>query len=130
MPSFRARSDVNSTLAFSSSAASTNQLANTVAEIDYPRIMKLAYEALKLKPPAVTDHIATNSAGGPHDFFSQGDYYWPNPTNKNGLPYVGRDGESNPDVFSYHRMAMRNMKDAVAALAAASARHRPCPSAS
>jgi hypothetical protein len=100
-------------------AASTNELVTTVARLDRARILKLANEALALKPPAVTDHLATNSAGGPHDFFSQADYTWPNPTNKNGLPYVGRDGESNPENFEYHRMAMRNMKDAVAALAAA-----------
>jgi hypothetical protein len=90
-----------------------------VAKIDRARILNLADQALNLKPPAITDHIATNSAGGPHDFFSQADYAWPNPTNASGLPYVGRDGESNPNVFSDHRMAMRNMKDAVAALAAA-----------
>jgi hypothetical protein len=72
-----------------------------------------------LKPPAVTDAVATNSAGGLHDFYSQADYAWPNPNSKTGLPYVTRDGESNPDTFIYHRMAMRKMKDAVAALAAA-----------
>jgi hypothetical protein len=103
----------------SSDGASTNALVMAIARIDRARILKLANDALALKPPAITDHIATNSTGGPHDFFSQADYAWPNPTNKNGLPYIGRDGESNPDVFSYHRMAMRNMKDAVAALAAA-----------
>ncbi len=106
-------------LALQTRAASAAELARTVAEIDRGRILKLAAEALRLKPPAITDQAATSSAGGPHDFFSQGDYYWPNPTNKNGLPYVGRDGESNPDNFDYHRMAMHNMKDAVAALAAA-----------
>lgn len=100
-------------------AASTNDLAVTVAKIDRARILRLATRAMELRPPAITDHIATNSAGGPHDFFSQADYDWPNPTNKTGLPYIGRDGESNPNVFTYHRMAMRNMKDAVAALAAA-----------
>jgi hypothetical protein len=100
-------------------AISTNDLAVTVAKIDRARILRLAAKAMKMKPPAITDEIATNSAGGPHDFFSQADYAWPNPTNKTGLPYIGRDGESNPNVFTYHRMAMRNMKDAVAALAAA-----------
>jgi hypothetical protein len=99
--------------------ASTNQLAAAIAHIDHARILKLGNDALTLKPPGITDHRAPNSAGGPHDFFSQADYTWPNPTNKNGLPYIGRDGESNPDNFEYHRMAMRNMKDAVAALAAA-----------
>src|SRR6185295_10951001 len=99
--------------------AAPERLAQTVAAIDRARILKRADEALKLTPPAVTDQRATNSAGGPHDFFSQKDYYWPNPTNQNGLPYVNRDGESNPGIFSHHRLAMRNMKDAVAALAAA-----------
>jgi len=90
-----------------------------VAMIDRDRILKLAGQALNLKPPAITGHVATNSAGGLHDFYSQADYAWPNPTNKSGLPYVTRDGESNPNTFSYHRLAMRQMKDAVAALAAA-----------
>ena len=105
--------------AISTHGASTNELVNTVARIDRARILKLANEALALKPPAVTEHVSTNSAGGPHDFFSQADYTWPNPTTKNKLPYVNRDGETNPENFEYHRMAMRNMKDAVAALAAA-----------
>jgi hypothetical protein len=90
-----------------------------MAMIDRDRILKLADQALTLKPPAITDQVATNSAGGLHDFFSQADYEWPNPNTTNGLPYINRDGESNLNVFSYHRMAMRDMKDAVAALAAA-----------
>jgi Alginate lyase len=100
-------------------AASTDELGRTVAKIDHARILKLADQALALKPPAITDHLATNSAGGPHDFFSQADYAWPNPAHQGGLPYTERDGQTNPDNFEYHRMAMRNMKDAVAALAAA-----------
>lgn len=102
-----------------SSWAATSDLATTVAQIDRARILRLAGEAMKLEPPAITDSRATNSAGGPHDFFSQADYVWPNPTNKSGFPYVGRDGQTNPNNFEQHRMAMRHMKDAVAALAAA-----------
>lgn len=96
--------------------------ANTVeelAQLDRGRILRLAGQALALKPPAITDEVATNSPGGPHDYFSQADYAWSNSTNLNGLPYVLRDGESNPNTFAYHRMAMRQMKDSVAALAAA-----------
>jgi hypothetical protein len=99
--------------------AADADLTREVAEMDRARILRLATAALELKPPAITDSVATNSAGGLHDFFSQADYSWPNPAGKNGLPYVNRDGLSNPDVFSAHRMAMRHMKDAVAALAAA-----------
>jgi hypothetical protein len=106
-------------VAYSAAGESAEDLQHSVAQMDRARILKLANEAMELKPPAITDNIATNSAGGPHDFFSQADYFWPNPTNKNRLPYVGRDGETNPDNFEYHRMAMRHTKDAVAALAAA-----------
>jgi hypothetical protein len=105
--------------AASSYAASNNELVMTAARLDRARILQLANQALVARPPAITDHRSTNSAGGPHDFFSQADYTWPNPTNKNHLPYVNRDGETNPKNFEYHRMAMRDMKDAVAALAAA-----------
>jgi hypothetical protein len=105
--------------ALSSRGAPNEEVAAKVARLDRARILKLAEAALLLKPPAITDHPATNSQGGPHDFFSQSDYSWPNPTNKTGLPYIGRDGMTNPDNFEEHRMAMRNMKDAVAALAAA-----------
>ena len=106
-------------IAQAAQAASTNNLVAVVAKIDRARILRLATRAMELRPPAITDYIATNSAGGPNDFFSQADYDWPNPANKTGLPYIYRDGESNPSVFTDHRMAMRNMKDAVAALAAA-----------
>src|SRR5229473_375453 len=79
---------------------SSAKLAGIVGKIDHDRILRLADGALRLKAPAITDHTATNSAGGLHDFFSQADYAWPNPTNKSGLPYVNRDGESNPGIFS------------------------------
>src|ERR1035437_7362472 len=75
-----------------------------VAMIDHDRILKLADQALTLKPPANTDHVATNSAGGLHDFYSQADYAWPNPAKLSGLPYITRHGESNPDPFTSLRM--------------------------
>ena len=94
-------------------------VARRVAVVDRERIFRLANQALTLRPPTITDLVATNSPGGLHDFFSQADYAWPNPTNQTGLPYVTRDGESNPHTFTAHRLAMRHLKDAVAALAAA-----------
>jgi hypothetical protein len=106
-------------LVVSTHGAPAEELVGRVARMDRARILRLAQAAMQLAPPAITDHIATNSQGGPHDFYSQSDYSWPNPTNKSGLPYINRDGMSNPDTFNHHRMAMRKMKDAVAALAAA-----------
>lgn len=100
-------------------AENNSNLVVMVAKIDQKRILQQAGFWPETFEPTITEYIATNSAGGPHDFFSQADYAWPNPTNASSLPYIGRDGESNPNVFSEHRMAMRRMKDAVAAFAAA-----------
>jgi hypothetical protein len=90
-----------------------------VANFDRERIFKLADAAMDMAPVAITQSTAKLSEGGPHDFYSNGDYWWPDPNKPDGLPYIQRDGQSNPDNFSAHRMALRDMRDAVAALAAA-----------
>ena len=90
-----------------------------VAAIDRARIIKAADAALTHAPTTITTDVAKNSTGGPNDFFSNADYFWPDPTKPGGLPYISRDGESNPENFNKHRMALRNLRDAVAALGAA-----------
>jgi hypothetical protein len=32
-----------------------------------------------------------------HDYFSLSPYWWPDPSKKDGLPYIRRDGETNPE---------------------------------
>jgi hypothetical protein len=88
-------------------------------EIDRKRIMKAAKAALALEPLTITKFHAVQSVGGTNDFYSKGDYWWPDPSKTNGLPYIQRDGETNPGNFNEHRMAMRELRDAVAALGAA-----------
>ena len=90
-----------------------------VAALDRERILKAAQAALTVPPITITAFPAEQSAGGRNDYFSMADYYWPDPTKTNGLPFIQRDGESYPGVFTAHRMAMRNLRDAVAALGAA-----------
>jgi len=90
-----------------------------VAAIDRERILRAANAALKLEPITITKYRAKLSQGGPNDFYSNADYFWPDLTKPDGLPYINRDGESNPANFSEHRMAIRDLRDAVAALAAA-----------
>jgi hypothetical protein len=68
-------------------------------------VLKRAEQDLAKKPVTVTSFIAERSMGGQHDFFSEGDYWWPDSLNPDG-PYVRRDGESNPDNFVSHRHAM------------------------
>jgi hypothetical protein len=66
----------------------------------------------------VTASHSPRSAGGPHDFFSEGDYWWPDPQDPDG-PYIQRDGMSNPGNFVEHRRAIIRLSLIVPALAAA-----------
>jgi hypothetical protein len=95
------------------------RLTLDVAALDRERILRAAQVAVALEPPTITAFRAKHSTGGPNDYFSHADYYWPDPTKTNGLPYISRDVESNPANFNAHRMAMRNLRDAVTALGAA-----------
>jgi hypothetical protein len=90
-----------------------------VATMERARILKATAAALILPPITITKHRAKLSEGGAHDFYSNGDYWWPNPNTTNGLPYVQRDGQSNPDNFFAHRRCVVELRDAVAALGAA-----------
>lgn len=96
-----------------------------VARVDRARIMRLAAQWLPAKPDTITSHRSPRNPGNEHDFFSEADYFWPNPANPNG-PYKEIDGKSNPDNFLEHRRAMIRLSQAVPALAAAYAlTHKP-----
>ena len=74
--------------------------------------------ALKEQPVTITSFISPRSAGGNHDFYSEGDYWWPDPNNPNG-PYIQRDGQTNPDNFVAHRHAMIRLSQIIGALGSA-----------
>lgn len=89
-----------------------------VAANDRTRILDAAQKYLANSPVTVTAFAAKHSAGGVHDFYSQGDYFWPNPKDPNG-PYINRDGQSNPDNFDDHRRVMVQLSIQMPALTAA-----------
>lgn len=89
-----------------------------VAEPLEATIMTQADQYLTCSPVTVTAFVAERSSGGIHDFFSEGDYWWPDPKNPDG-PYIRRDGESNPDNFSAHRHAMIRFSQIVGTLTSA-----------
>jgi hypothetical protein len=86
--------------------------------IERIRVLRAADRYLSEQPVTVTASSSPRSAGGRHDFFSEGDYWWPDPNNPGG-PYIQRDGMSNPDNFLDHRRAMIRLSLIVPALAAA-----------
>ena len=89
-----------------------------VAKVDRDRILKVANDFLAAEPVTVTASHSPRSAGGVHDFFSEGDYWWPDPKSPGG-PYVRRDGETNPANFNGHREALIHFGVKAPALAAA-----------
>ena len=89
-----------------------------IVAVLYDQTLKEAAWALQQQPVTVTAQSSERSAGTLHDFYSEGDYWWPDSTNLNG-PYVQRDGMTNPDNFVAHRLAMIRLSKIIGALASA-----------
>lgn len=98
-------------------------LAATVTGFDLraaerARAVRAAEVSLAHEPRTLTSVRNPRSAGGAHDFSSEGDYWWPDPQ-KPGGPYVRRDGLTNPDNFVAHRNLMFGLARDVGALVVA-----------
>lgn len=89
-----------------------------VATTDRDRILKAAAEYVSQTSLTITAFPTQRSAGGLHDFYSQADYFWPDPAHPGG-PYINRDGQSNPDNFNEHRKVMVRLSIQMPALTAA-----------
>lgn len=77
-----------------------------------------ATQMLKEKPVTVTASSCKRSAGAKNDFYSEGDYWWPDPANPTG-PYIQKDGQTNPENFVDHRLAMIRLSEITATLTSA-----------
>src|SRR5215212_7880197 len=99
-------------------AVASAQSRLDVAAFDKGRVLRAAKHYLKEQPVTITASQSPRSAGGLHDFFSEGDYWWPDPKNPSG-PYIQKDGMTNPENFVEHRRALMRLSQQVAALTAA-----------
>ena len=84
-----------------------NDLALSLKQIQAgnPRFLKAesaliqkANAALEQPLLSVMDKTLVAASGDKHDYYSFPPYWWPDPTKKDGLPYIRRDGENNPDA--------------------------------
>jgi len=89
-----------------------------IETIDRERILRAANEYLTAPPITITASSSPRSKGGKHDYFSEADYWWPDPKNPAG-PYIERDGYSDPQNFNDHRLALIRLSLIVPALTAA-----------
>jgi hypothetical protein len=78
---------------------------------------RFATSALKSGPWSVTSHRpeGLNVNAGPHDYYSEGPYWWPDPKNPKG-PYIRKDGQRNPERFMGNRSDLGNMCTATLSL--------------
>ena len=112
------RRDFLGTVALSAARIARGAGGLHLAAIERGRVLRAAGRYVSDAPVTVTASSSPRSAGGRHDFFSEGDYWWPDPQHPGG-PYIQRDGMSNPDNFVEHRRAMIRLSLLVPALAAA-----------
>jgi Alginate lyase len=67
----------------------------------YNELKKNADKLLKYEPVSVMDKKDLPPSGDKHDYMSLAPYWWPDPSKPNGLPYIRKDGETNPEVKNY-----------------------------
>ncbi|MCK5155146.1 MAG: alginate lyase family protein, partial [Spirochaetales bacterium] len=60
-------------------------------------LCRAADKVIRVSPYSVMNKQAIPPSGDKHDYMSLGTYWWPNPGTPDGLPYIRRDGERNPE---------------------------------
>jgi hypothetical protein len=93
-------------------------LAQKVIDNIRTETIERADKMLSEKPVTVTASACKRSAGGKNYFYSEGDYWWPDPANPGG-PYIQKDGQTNPENFVAHRLAMIRLSEITATLTSA-----------
>lgn len=81
-------------------------------------LRRTAEAALAVGPFSVMDKAVVPPSGDRHDFMSLGTYWWPDPDRPDGVPYIRRDGQVNPEIERLDRPRLSQMVDAVSVLAA------------
>lgn len=103
-----------------------SHLQNVKTNIHQP-YYATAYEALKTEadrlldaePLSVMMKEKTPASGNKHDYMSQARYTWPDPSKPDGLPYITRDGETNPEINKLDRIRLGQTANRVTTLALA-----------
>lgn len=69
----------------------------------YQALKAEADKMLNAQPLSVMMKDKTPASGDKHDYMSQARYTWPDPTKPDGLPYITRDGQTNPEINKLDR---------------------------
>jgi hypothetical protein len=105
-------------IGFTVFSCSNIKMAFNLNEIERSRVIVNADLYLNEIPETVTASFCNRSIGSNNDFYSEGDYWWPDEKNLNG-PYIRKDGLTNPANFTAHREALIRFSQISGALASA-----------
>ena len=75
----------------------------------YNALLSQADHALNRENLSVVNKKGIAPSGDKHDYVSLSRYWWPNPETKNKLPYIYKDGQSNPELEQYDRNTLGDM---------------------
>jgi hypothetical protein len=64
----------------------------------YNKIIHDADSMMLQGPWTVMDKTKLPASNNKHDFYGIGIYLWPDPSKSNGLPYISKDGQTNPET--------------------------------
>jgi hypothetical protein len=67
----------------------------------YKLLLKDADKALQFGSVSVMEKKSIPPSGDKHDYMSLAPYFWPDPSKPDGLPYIRKDGQTNPEVKEY-----------------------------
>jgi hypothetical protein len=67
----------------------------------YEQLLKDGDKALLFEPVSVMEKTHLPPSGDKHDYMSLAPYYWPDPAKPDGLPYINKDGQVNPEANEY-----------------------------
>lgn len=82
-------------------------------------LLKEANLELSKKIISVVDKPKLPPSGDKHDYMSMGRYWWPNPETKDGLPYIRKDGVTNPEIEKLDRIPLAQMTRSIKLLSLA-----------
>lgn len=69
----------------------------------YKALLRNADKELATVIVPITEKTIVAGSGDKHDYVSMGPYWWPDSTKADGLPYIRKDGQRNPEILKLDR---------------------------
>ncbi len=69
----------------------------------YKALLRNADKELATVIVPITEKTIVAGSGDKHDYVSMGPYWWPDSTRADGLPYIRKDGQRNPEILKLDR---------------------------